>query len=111
MNEAFQHLRQIMFISGATCLGLVFLLLLLTVWRPVLRRLLDAEAAFWKRLGLSGWWTAPLRRFEESRALVFAVAGLLLLHLLLLVLAGVAYAHFAPRLRSSSPVSQHRQTP
>jgi hypothetical protein len=103
MSESLHHLRQVMLLSGVSCVALGALLLLLTVWRPRWRKLLAAEAAFWGRLGFGGRWGAPLRRFEESRAVVLAVAALLVLHLLLLLFAAGAYGYFAPRLRQKPP--------
>lgn len=66
--------------------------------------MLAGEAAFWRRLGLPENWGAPLRRFEESRAVILAVAALLILHFLLLLFAGGALAYYGPRVRKRLPV-------
>ena len=93
-----------MLVSALSCIVLGLLLMLLTVWRASWRRLLEREAAFWRRLGLPENWGAPLRRFEESRAVVLAVSALLVLHLLLLLYAAGAHAYYAPRLHKKLPV-------
>lgn len=102
MPDPLQHFRDVILVSGISSVVLALLLLLLTRWRAHWRRLLDAEGAFWKRLGLVGRWTAPLRRIEESRLIVAAIGALLVLHLLLLISAAGAWAYFAPRLHKAS---------
>ena len=111
MNDPLQHIRQAMLVSGAASALLGGLLLLLTVRRPWLRRMLDAEGAFWGRWGLTGNWARPLRRFEESKALVLLVSGLLIFHLALLAFTAGAYAYYAPRLQKKPPVAVPAQTP
>src|SRR5215469_15965425 len=81
MDDPLRHLCQVMLISGLTCVCLILLLLLLTLWRPYWRRLLDAEGAFWKRLGFSG------------------VLGI---HVLLFASAAGAYAYYKPRLSKAA---------
>ena len=103
MDDPLQRFREVMVVSGITCASLGLLLLLLTVWRGRWRRILEAEAAFWRRLGISGRWAEPLRRFEESRAMVAVVAVLLAIHFLLLAFAVGAHAYFAPKLRQQPP--------
>ena len=106
MNEPLHRFHEVMLVSSISCVLLGALLLLLTVWRPYLRKWLEAEAGFWKRLGLKGNWSGSLRQFEESRTVVVAVAGLLILHLVLLISAASANAYFSSRLRNakSGPV-------
>jgi hypothetical protein len=113
MNDPMQLFRQVIIVSGVSSVILGAALLLLTVWRRCWSRWVEKEGAFWKRLGLAGRWGAPLRRFEESRAVVFVVASLLVIHLLLLVFAAGAQAYFAKRLRSPSapPAQSGRPNP
>jgi len=103
MDDPLQRFREVMLMSGITCVGLGLLLLFLTVWRSRWHRILEVEATFWRRLGVTGRWAEPLRRFEESRTLVAIVAVLLALHFLLLVFAVGAHAYFAPKLRQHPP--------
>jgi len=100
MDDPLLHFRQVMLISGLTCVCLVLLLLLLTLWRPYWRRLLDAEGALWKRLGFSG--RSSLRKYEESRLLRFGLAGVLGIHVLLFASAAGAYAYYKPRLAKAA---------
>jgi len=100
MDDPLRHLCQVMLISGLTCVCLILFLLLLTLWRPYWRRLLDAEGAFWRRLGFSG--RGQLRRFEESRFLRFGLAGVLGIHVLLFASAAGAYAYYKPRLAKAA---------
>jgi hypothetical protein len=107
MNDPLQLFRQVMIVSGVTSAILGVALLLLTVWRDYWRRWVEKEGAFWKRLGVAGDWGAALRRFEEGRAVVIVVAGLLVIHLLLLAFAAGAQAYFAKRLhRPLAPPAQ-----
>ena len=101
MDDPLRHFRQVMLISGLTCVCLILLLLLLTLWRPYWRRLLDAEVAFWKGLGFSG--RSPVKKFEESRLLRFGLAGVLGIHMLLFASAAGAYAYYKPRLSKRVP--------
>jgi hypothetical protein len=102
MDDPLLHFRQVMLISGLTCVCLVLLLLLLTLWRPYWRRLSDAEGAFWKRLGFSG--LNSLRKFEESRILLFGLAAVLGIHVLVFASAVGAYAYYKPRLSKRAPL-------
>lgn len=109
MDDSLERFRQVMILSGISSAALGALLLFVTVWRASWRRLLDAEGAFWRRLGLGGSWAGPLRRFEESRAVIFVLAGLLVFHLALLGFAGGAYVYFAPRVRKAQ--AAHSEQP
>ena len=100
MNEPLHRFHEVMLVSSISCVLLGALLLLLTVWRPRLRKWLEAEAGFWRRLGLKSSLPGTLRQFEESRTVVVAVAGLLILHLVLLISAASANAYFSSRFRN-----------
>jgi hypothetical protein len=102
MDDPLLHFRQVMMVSGLTCICLILLLLLLTLWRPYWRRLLDVEGALWKRLGFSG--RSSLRKFEESRILLFGLAAVLGIHVLVFASAVGAYAYYKPRLSKRAPV-------
>jgi hypothetical protein len=104
VKDPLQLFPQVILVSGIASVILGGVLLLLTVWRSRWRRILDAENAFWKRLGLSGNWTR-VRRFEESRAVIYILAALLVLHLVLLAMAAGAWIYFAHRLHQPPPVS------
>jgi hypothetical protein len=78
---------------------------MLTLWRPYWQRLLEAEGALWKRVGFSG--RASMKKFEQSRVLLFAVVGVLGFHVLLFAAAAGAYAYYKPRLHKNIP-SQHQ---
>jgi hypothetical protein len=104
MADPLQNFRDVMLVSTISSVILGLVLLLLTRWRAYWSRLLDAEGNFWKRYGIVGKWAAPLRRIEESRLAVYAVAGLLALHVLLLMFAAGAYLHFAPKVRKAAEI-------
>ena len=88
-----------MLVSGFTSLGLVCLLVALTWKRTWWIGLLDWEAGLWKRMGVSDRWLLSLRRIEESRWLVPAVAFLTVLHIGLCAFAGGAYLHYRKKLQ------------
>ncbi len=95
-----QIFRQVMWVSGLVCAGLVLLLLLLTAWRPYWRRVLDWEEGFWTRRGVGTWLLTRLRRVEDNKFLVVAVVALLVLHFALLAVSVGAQLYFGPRLKN-----------
>ncbi len=109
-TDPLQYFRDAMLISGISSVCLGCLLVLLTRGRRYWRKLLDWEEGFWRRRGLTARWTAPLRKFEESRAVVMVVTALLSLHLLLLISAAVAHVHFGAKLRQKPPVRPPQST-
>ena len=110
--DPLQIFRQVMWVSGLACVGLIFLILFLTTWRSSWRRVLDWEENFWRRRGVGSWLLTRLRRVEDNKFLVMAVVALLVLHFALLAVSVGAQLHFGPRLKSrpihSAPLKVHR---
>ena len=107
-----QIFRQVTWVSGLVCAGLVVLLMLLTAWRPYWRRVLDWEEGFWRRRGVGTWLLSRLRRVEDNKFLVAAVVTLLILHFALLAVSIGAQLYFGPRLKArpvhSAPFKGHQ---
>ncbi len=108
-DEPLLRLREVMVLSVLTSAGLLTLLLFLTRWRTQWTKVLDWEQRVWHRLGAKPAWTAALRRFEQKRALVFAVAALFVLHFGLFAVAGGAFLYFKPKVEKLR--SEHRVLP
>lgn len=98
MDDPLQRFREVMLISALTSLGLALLLGFLTTWRERWLRLVSLEETIWKRIGINERWLSTLRRVEENRLVVPAVAILLALHVLLLVFSSGSYFYFKRKL-------------
>ena len=110
-SDPLQIFRQVMWVSGLACAGLVLLLLFLTTWRSSWRRVLDWEEGFWRRWGIGTWLLTPLRRMEENKFLVVAVVALLVIHFALLAVSVGAQLHFGPRLKARPSLTASPQRP
>jgi hypothetical protein len=111
-SDPLQIFRQVMWVSGLACAGLVFLLLLLTAWRSCWRRVLDWEEGFWRRRGIGSWLLTRLRRMEENKLLIVAVVVLLVIHFALLAVSVGAQLYFGPKVKTkptqSVPLKGHQ---
>jgi hypothetical protein len=112
-SDPLQIFRQVMWVSGVVCGGLLMLLLFLTIWRSWWFRLLDWEESFWRRWGLGNWLVTRLRHMEDNKYVIAAIIGLLVIHLTLLALSVGAQLYFGPRLKArqvhSTPLKNHQQ--
>lgn len=98
MDDPLQRFREVMLISALTSAGLALLLGFLTIWRQRWLRLVSLEEKAWKRIGINERWLSTLRRVEENRLIVPAVAILLALHVLLLVFSSGSFFYFKRKL-------------
>ena len=103
--------RQVMWVSGIACAGLMLLLLFLTTWRSCWCRVLDWEEGFWRRRGVGSRLLTRLRRMEDNKFLLVAVVALLVLHFALLTVSVGAQLYFGPKLKArlvhSAPQKGH----
>ena len=97
MTQTLHHLQEM--IWGSLAIGIVYALLSFIALkrRQWWIRFLDAEAAFWKRIGLSKMTFD--REFGESRFFTYSLVFFMLAFLLLAAGAAVLYIHISRQMR------------